>query len=174
MLSSPLILFCGRICQNPFRRSNIVTYLAFPILSIQSSILGIGKLSVLLKELTFLKSVHIRYVPSGFGTRIQGETPFTLAWYLKFIVKQILIFFSEIFLFNRVSVWMLFHIHWIINVHIMKYFVWPKWKYPEISVHIQELTVSAHFFGQVLDVTVLLKVLQNIRISVVLMKWNQS
>ena len=42
------------ICQNPFRRSNLVIYFEFPILSIQSSILGMGKVSVLLKLLTFL------------------------------------------------------------------------------------------------------------------------
>ena len=49
-----LALSVRGINQNPFRRSNLVIYFEFPILSIQSSILGMGKLSVLLKLLTFL------------------------------------------------------------------------------------------------------------------------
>ena len=47
-------------CQNPFRRSNSVTYLAFPALLIQSSILTIGEVSVLVTLFTFLQSAHIQ------------------------------------------------------------------------------------------------------------------
>ena len=44
----------NRTCQNPFIRSNFVTYLAFPTWLIQSSILGIGKVSVLVTLFTFM------------------------------------------------------------------------------------------------------------------------
>ena len=39
-------------CQNPFSRSNFVTYLACPILLIQSLIPGMGYVSVLVTEFT--------------------------------------------------------------------------------------------------------------------------
>ena len=49
------LLFCvGDICENPFRRSNLIIYFEFPTFLIQSSILRMGKVSALLKLLTFL------------------------------------------------------------------------------------------------------------------------
>ncbi len=41
-------------CQNSFNKSSLVTYLAFPTLSIQSSIRGIGYVSVFVTRLTIL------------------------------------------------------------------------------------------------------------------------
>ena len=61
------------ICQNPLSRSNLVTYLACPLFSMQSSIRGMGKVSVLVTEFTLRQSVHMRNDLSGFGTRIQEE-----------------------------------------------------------------------------------------------------
>ena len=49
-----LALSVRGICQDPFRRLNLVIYFEFPILSIQSSILEVGKVSLLLKLLTVL------------------------------------------------------------------------------------------------------------------------
>ena len=40
-------------CQKPLSKSNLVTYLAFPTLSVQSSMHGIGKVSDLLTLFTF-------------------------------------------------------------------------------------------------------------------------
>jgi hypothetical protein len=40
-------------CQNPFKRSNLITYLAFPMRYIQSSILGIGNESDLVTLFNF-------------------------------------------------------------------------------------------------------------------------
>jgi hypothetical protein len=54
-------------------KSNFVTYLARPILFIQSSIRGIGNESYFVKLLTFLLYVHILKVLSGFGTNMHGE-----------------------------------------------------------------------------------------------------
>ena len=49
-----LVCSVNRTCQNPFRRWNFVTYLAFPTLLIKSSILGTEKLSVLVMLFTCL------------------------------------------------------------------------------------------------------------------------
>ena len=45
-------LFVRGICQNPLSRSNLVPYLACPILSIQTSVSGMGNVSVLVTEFT--------------------------------------------------------------------------------------------------------------------------
>ena len=66
MLRSPLLC----ICQNPLSRSNSVTYLAGPIILMQSSIPRMGKVST---EFTLWLSVHMQNVSSGFGTRIHGK-----------------------------------------------------------------------------------------------------
>ena len=41
------------ICQNPFNKSNFETYFALPTLSTQSSICGMGNVSVFVRLLTF-------------------------------------------------------------------------------------------------------------------------
>ena len=43
------------------------------MLTIQSSIRGMGNMSILVTEFTLRLSVHMRNIRSGFGTRIQGE-----------------------------------------------------------------------------------------------------
>ena len=57
---SSLALLVRGTCQYPFKRSRVVTYLALPILSMQSSILSNGKESAFVTAFNFLKSVQKR------------------------------------------------------------------------------------------------------------------
>ncbi len=60
-------------CQYPFNKSSLVTKLADPTLSTQSSIRGRGKESGLVTAFTLRKSVQNRHEPSGLGTSKHGE-----------------------------------------------------------------------------------------------------
>ena len=68
-----LALGVSGTCKYPFTKLSSLMYLAWPILSIQSLTLEIGKESVFVTKFTLQKSVQEWYVPSFFGTRIQGE-----------------------------------------------------------------------------------------------------
>jgi len=69
---SRLALLVNGICQYSFKGSNLVTYVALPTLSIQSSIHGSGKESVLVSELSSRKSIQNCCVSSALGTNMLG------------------------------------------------------------------------------------------------------
>src|SRR6218665_3673315 len=58
----------------PLVISNFVMNLSFPNLSNKSFTHGIGNESVIITAFSFLKSVHNRLEPSGFGTRSISAT----------------------------------------------------------------------------------------------------
>ena len=87
---------------NLLRRSNFVTYLAFPTLSMQSSIRGIGNVSALV-TLIYLFS-HTNSIdgthsvtPIWFRNKYTGRTPTTVTWLDEVLLVQILNLFLEVF-----------------------------------------------------------------------------
>ena len=72
MLRSPLLYLSEVFAKIPISRSNFVTYLACPMLSIQSSIRAMGNVSVFGNR-SYFTVVHTHAkCPIRFGTRIQG------------------------------------------------------------------------------------------------------
>ena len=121
-----LALFVSGICQNPFRRSTLVAYFACPMLSMQSSIRGLG-------NECFRDRIYFTIVCSHtkcsirFWYKNTRRTPVTFAWFNKDIVQQILNFFPEILLCRVHCIWMLFDRLWTVNINIIKDFVSPGW-----------------------------------------------